>query len=182
VVRLTMAQLHLDFVRPRRTSSAWGWLLLLVGAGIGLGLAAWDQQILAGEIATAQQELTIVRSTIAANEPASLKLKGTDLASEWQRASTVSRSLSAPWTELFAMLEGYADQPIALLGMDPDLAKNDLVLSGEARDVAAVLDYVRYLKKQPMLSAVTLQSHQVSRQDRDKPVRFRIVANWSRVQ
>lgn len=175
-----MAPLHLDFVRPRRSSSAWGWFALILGAGIALGLAAWDQQILAGEIASAQRELADVRSAIAANEPASLRLQGADLAFEWQRASNVSSSLSAPWAELFAMLEGYADQPVALLGMDPDLAKNDLVLSGEARDLAALLDYVRYLKKQPMLSAVTLQSHQVSRQDRDKPVRFRIVANWNR--
>jgi Tfp pilus assembly protein PilN len=177
-----MAQLHLDFVRPRRPSSAWGWFALMVGASIVIGLAIWDRQFLAEDIASAQREMVSVRKAIADNEPASLKLKGADLASEWQRASTVSRSLSAPWTELFAMLEAYADEPVALLGMDPDLAKNDLVLTGEARDLAAVLDYVRYLKKQPMLSAVTLQSHQVSRQERDKPVRFRIVANWSRVQ
>lgn len=174
--------LHLDFIRPRRASSAWGWLVLALGASLALGLALWDQQVLAHKIATAQQELTSVRSAIAANEPASLQLKGADLASEWQRASAVSRSLSAPWADLFAMLEAYTDQNVALLGMDPDLAKNDLVLAGEARDLAAVLDYVRYLKKQPMLSAVTLQSHHVSRQDRDKPVRFRIVANWSRGQ
>ena len=174
--------LHLVFVRPRRSGSAWGWLVLLLGTGIAGGVAVWERQILAGDIASAQRELAEVRSAIAASEPVSLQLKGGDLAAEWQRASQVSSSLAAPWAELFAMLESYADQPIALLGLDPDLAKNDLVLSGEARDLAALLDYVRYLKKQPMLSAVTLQSHQVSRQDRDKPVRFRIVAHWSRAQ
>jgi hypothetical protein len=177
-----MTKFHLDFVHPRRASSAYGWLVLLMGASIAAGFTTWGERFLAREVASARTELAGVRSAVAASAPASLPLKDGDLASEWGRASAVARSLSAPWAELFAMLEGYADRPVALLGMDPDLAKNDLVLTGEASDLAAVIDYVRYLKRQSMLSAVTLQSHQVSRQDRDKPVRFRIVATWNRAQ
>ena len=33
-------------------------------------------------------------------------------------------------------------------------------------------------QSQPMLTSVALQTHQMNRQDRDKPIRFRITAHW----
>lgn len=38
--------------------------------------------------------------------------------------------------------------------------------------------YVRKLQAQPMLTSVYLSSHQVSEQDRNKPIRFEFTATW----
>ena len=53
-------------------------------------------------------------------------------------------------------------------------------LTGEARDFDVLMNYFRHLQEQPVLTEVVLQTHQINRQDRDKPVRFRIAAHWAK--
>jgi Tfp pilus assembly protein PilN len=52
------------------------------------------------------------------------------------------------------------------------------VITGEAKTLEDLLEFIRYLQEQDSLSGVTLQSHKVNQQDREKPVRFRVVAAW----
>jgi Tfp pilus assembly protein PilN len=179
---MIMADLHLDFIRPHRPATRTGWAVLAAGAMALAGMLAWQFAVVEPDNATRQAEVDRLRRELASHEPAALKLSDTQLASEWQKALAINSRLGTPWQNLFAMLESYVDEPVALLSIDPDIAKKDLLLTGEARNLDAVLDYVRFLKRQPMLSAVTLQSHQINKQDRDKPVRFRISATWEHGQ
>lgn len=175
---MNMANLHLDFVHPRRPAAAAGWLALAAGVLALVGVLVWNLAYVAPGVAAAEQESARLRQELAAREPAALKLNGGEVAVEWQKALTINQRLGAPWQKLFAVLESYVDEPVALLSIDPDLSKRDLVLTGEARNLDALLDYVRFLKRQSMLSEVTLLSHQINKQDRDRPVRFRISAKW----
>jgi Tfp pilus assembly protein PilN len=177
-VRLIMADLHLDFIRSRRPATPAGWAMLAVGALALVATLYWHVRIVEPGIAEAAQEVARLQKELAAREPAALKLSDAQLAAEWQKALTINQRLGAPWQKLLAMLESYVDEPVALLSIDPDLTKKDLLLTGEARNLDALLDYVRFLKRQNMLTDVTLQSHQVNKQDRDRPVRFRISATW----
>lgn len=173
-----MADLHLDFIQPHRPAAKAGWVALAFGV-LALAVAvAWQVRYVAPGVTVAEQEARRLQMELATREPAALKLDDTQLAAEWQKAIAINQRLGTPWQKLFAMLESYVDQPVALLSIDPDLGKKDLLLTGEARNLEALLDYVRFLKRQSMLADVTLQSHQVNKQDRDKPVRFRISATW----
>ncbi|MBI5786540.1 MAG: PilN domain-containing protein [Rhodocyclales bacterium] len=175
---MTMANLHLDFIHPRRPAAPTGWLALAAGLLVLAAVLTWHAGFVEPDVAAAELEVARMRKELAAREPAAMKLDDGQLAAEWQKALTINQRLGAPWQKLLAMLESYVDEPVALLSIDPDLTKKDLVLTGEARNLAALLDYVRFLKRQGMLSDVTLQSHQVNKQDRDRPVRFRISATW----
>jgi Tfp pilus assembly protein PilN len=141
-------------------------------------MVAWHVLRLAPGLAAGEERLRDLQATLAARQPASVRGDERQLAVHWQRSARVARELAAPWARLFAVLETAADQPVALLSIEPDAVRGELVLTGEARDQEALLAYYRYLQGQAVLSAVVLQAHQVNRQDRQKPVRFRVSARW----
>lgn len=176
----TRQSMHLDFRRPRRPASRLGWLTLGLGLLVFAGLLVWHRAYLAPGLAASEGRLREVQTSLAARQPASVKGDERQLAAEWQRTAHVASDLAAPWEHLFGMLEAAADRPVALLSVEPDAARGELVLTGEAHDYEALLDYYRYLQQQPVLAAVVLQTHQINRQDREKPVRFRIGARWGK--
>jgi Tfp pilus assembly protein PilN len=175
---MIMADLHLDFVNPRRPATPAGWAVLVVGLLLLAAALFWHARLVEPGIAEAEQEVARLQKELTAREPVALNLSDAQLSAEWQKALAINQRLGAPWQKLLAMLESYVDEPVALLSIDPDLTKKDLLLTGEARNLEALLDYMRFLKRQSMLTDVTLQSHQVNKQDRDRPVRFRISATW----
>jgi hypothetical protein len=103
---------------------------------------------------------------------------GEALAQEVQRANEVLRQLTLPWEELFRTLESVAGKQVALLALEPDLEKQQVKISGEARDMAALLSYIARLEEQPVFGTVYLQSHQLQLRDPDRPVRFALLAVW----
>jgi hypothetical protein len=97
---------------------------------------------------------------------------------EIEQANQVLRQLGFPWSELFTAVEASGGEHVALLSLEPDIQKSAVKISGEAKDLDAVLDYVRQLARREVFSGVLLQSHQVHREDPHKPVRFTLFANW----
>ena len=86
--------------------------------------------------------------------------------------------LATPWSALLDSIE-QSDMPdIALLGIDPSVKKQQLILTGEAKNLAAILQYINKLSQQTMLSQVVLQKHVVNETVNEKPVSFSIIAKW----
>ena len=75
-------------------------------------------------------------------------------------------------------LEAAPHENVALLGIEPSIAKQQVRLTAEARDPEAMLDYVAALQADPRLSQVVLVSHQVQTQAAGKPVRFQMQSAW----
>lgn len=169
--------MHLDFVRPHRPASGWGWVLLVAGVLVCGAALQWRYMTMEPQLQAVQQQLQVLQREQTGG-PATARLSDKQLQADWARAAKVTQELAAPWPGLLALLEGAAEQPVALLSLELDGSRHDMVLTGEARNYAALLDYFRYLQQQKMLSGVALQTHQVNRQDRDKPMRFRISAHW----
>jgi Tfp pilus assembly protein PilN len=170
--------MHLDFLRPHRRASVWGWLMLgLSLLAVGL-LMDWRWLELEPQLQAGDAELRRLQSTLNSRPGDTLRLTDEQLATQWTAAAKAAQDLATPWPALFVLLEDGADGNIALLSLEPDGVRHELLLTGEARNYAALLDYLRFLQDQPLLSAVALQTHQVNRLDRDKPVRFRITAHW----
>lgn len=87
--------------------------------------------------------------------------------------------LATPWHELLNAIE-QSDMPdIALLGLDPSVKKQQILITGEAKNLAAILQYVNKLDQQTNLSQVYLQKHNVNEASNEKPVSFSIVAKWN---
>ncbi|MGZ5198619.1 MAG: PilN domain-containing protein [Telluria sp.] len=85
---------------------------------------------------------------------------------------------SVRWERLFQALEVAASPDVSLLAFDPAPQQRRLRLDGEARDLAALLDYLRRLGSGGTFVQVRLQSHQAVRDDPQHPVRFTVLAHW----
>lgn len=94
------------------------------------------------------------------------------------QANQVLRQLGLPWNALFKAVETSGGPGIALLSMEPDMQKGTVIISGEAKNLDALLNYVRQLSAREIFGSVFLQSHHVQQSDPEKPLRFSVLANW----
>jgi hypothetical protein len=89
--------------------------------------------------------------------------------------------LTTPWSVLLNDLElAAADfgKDVALLEIAPDRVKQNIRVSGEARTLNHVLDYVSRLQNAESMSFPLLENHEIQTASRERPVRFVIVADW----
>jgi Tfp pilus assembly protein PilN len=177
-----MRVLNLDFRRNERQAKWAGIALLAVGLAAAIAAGAQYNQV-AGELADAeasvQQSANAARKQTAVVRPSGDPQKA---AQETKRASEVAFALKVPWNDLFASVEAASTPNVALLSIESDTGKRQVKLSGEAKDIESVLDYLRVLGTQPKLANVYLQSHQLQQQDPQHPVRFVLGAAWVSAQ
>jgi Tfp pilus assembly protein PilN len=173
-----MDRVDLDFVAKRHRPDWSAWALLLTGALVLALVVAWQHFDRDAEIAARRAQLNALQTALEAKRPTAARLDDKQLASEWTRAIGVAGELNQPWDKLFAVLEKDVNRPVALLTLEPDAAKHELMLTAEAKNFDEMLAYYRYLQQQEMLSSVVLHAHQVNQQDKERPINFRITANW----
>jgi len=178
-----MVPLRLDYQRGIQPFP-WAGAVLLVSALMVLTLVGVYYRELAGkavswEVRQAATQGPRVTGLQTADPHTADSKRGTaDMALEIKHANEVLQQLTLPWGKLFQAMESSSGKQVALLAMEPDAEKQVVKISGEAKDIAAVLDYIRRLAAQQVFSSVYLQSHQIQQQDPEKPVRFVLLAAW----
>ncbi|MFZ4538057.1 hypothetical protein [Propionivibrio sp.] len=174
-----MQRIDLNFATKHQPAGVAAWLLLLLGIAALAAVIAWDRLYWQPLVASGEKQLRASQSALQALQPAALKIDDSQLAAEWGRAIAVAGELNLPWEKLFSTFEAEAERPVAILTLEPDAGKRELVLTAEARNFEAMLAYYRMLKQKENLSAVVLHAHQVNQKDSEKPIRFRITAKWA---
>lgn len=170
-----MARLSLDYQHGTRPFP-WAGAALLVSALAVLTLAGIYYRELAGKVVSWEAK---ARQDIAPGQQTTGSQRGmADTALEIKHANEVLRQITLPWGELFQAIESSSDKELALLAMEPDAEKHVVKISGEAKNIAAVLGYIKRLSAQEAFSSIYLQSHQIQQQDPEKPVRFALLAAW----
>jgi hypothetical protein len=86
--------------------------------------------------------------------------------------------LAMPWDSLFEAIENTQNKDVTLLSLEPNPKKQQLLLTGEAKNLQIALQYIAQLQKQSVLSQVFLQKHSVDESNVSKPVRFSVQAQW----
>jgi Tfp pilus assembly protein PilN len=173
-----MRKIELDFQRKPSTLGAGGLVLLLLALLLG-GKLFTDFQEIAAQVEQAEAKLARLER-LAGHKPTPVGKQESDAyGSEIKRANEVIAQLTLPWDQLFAAVEEAAGKDVALLSIQPDRRKGVVAIGGEAKDIAAMLDYMRQLGEQQPLQQVTLQSHQIQQQDPQRPVRFNLSAKWT---
>jgi len=169
-----MTKLHLDYQRSINPFPVGGMLLLalalaaLIATGIhyrNLSVQAllWESRAdRIGQLSTGR----------------SGERRAAELALEVKRANEVLHQLSVPWGSLFHAVESVGGKDVTLLVLEPDTGKRQIKISGEAKNTAAMLNYVKQLENRDVFGTVYLQSHHVQLQDPEKPVRFMLLAVW----
>ncbi len=99
-----------------------------------------------------------------------------------QNAEKTVRELVTPWSQLLAELERASSDKsgdVAVLSIEPDHTKHRVKVTAEARTLALALAYVQRLRKSTALHYPMLDSHEIRNDDKDRPVRFQLSADWS---
>lgn len=96
---------------------------------------------------------------------------------EARNAEAVVRQLTLPWASLIGTIEQAATREVAILQLQPDAESRLLRLTAETRHREAMFDFVRRLGSAQGLADVHLVSHQVQREDPQRPVQFSIQAS-----
>lgn len=175
-----MRRLELDFWKNRPASPWASWVLLAVAIAFAADLGV----TYAGLLETvARKEARFARpgGPIEEFRPARTGLPEAS-AGEIAFARDTIQRLSMPWDNLFGALESTARARIALLAIEPDTKTGTVLISGQAGDYPAVLDYVSELGHAGPLSRVHLVRHELRLNDPRQPVAFTVSASWRRTK
>lgn len=169
----------LDFLHP--AGRAWRgapWLLL---AG---GLAAIAALVMEREVAQAtkahQAQVEAVRSLSRRSMP---ELRGEasdspELREQIKKANVVLAQLNVPWGGLFSAVESAQEPEVGLLAVQPDPRSSTVAISGRARSLSAVWEYMQRLQGTQRLRDVVLVSHEIKAEEPGRPVAFVLSARW----
>jgi Tfp pilus assembly protein PilN len=163
-----MQALHLDFQRSGPGRRRLGVLLLMVGlvltAAQLVRYRAIDTQVedIQRQMAQLQREGTAAPGAMAAD-------------GRVRNSASVGRA-TAQWEAMFAALESSGDESVTLLGILP--GTSEIQISGEARNLAAMMEYVSCLQSTPTFVNVYLTQSEIVVDHAQHPVRFSLAAPW----
>lgn len=175
-----MQPLRLDYQRNNKPMP-WMGLGVLVMALAMLALMGSYYQTLNQQTAFWEKKIDRVERLSSHRAHASRPLSEQSARArmlEIEEANQVVDQITLPWDALFKAVETAGGQGIALLSMEPDLKKGTIKINGEAKDLNALLNYVKQLSTREVIGSVFLQNHHVQQEDPEKPLRFSLLVRW----
>lgn len=173
-----MKVFYFDFVAVPRT---WLWVrgaLLLTGACALGGVVAFERMVLSPQIET-QRQLVAQQRDKMGSKPIVSTMKPEVLVASWRAAQSASVQLNIPWSRFFAALgESASRGDVALISIEPDAQKGQVVMVAEARNFEGMLNFVSAMQLSDEFAEVALQSHLINRLVPEQPVRFRLSTKW----
>jgi Tfp pilus assembly protein PilN len=135
-----------------------------------------------GDLRDAAQELEdeAARATLRSERQATRERVGATARAGTALGVAAGRALGQPWEQFFGALEACAGPDVGLLALDAGSGRAQV--TGEARDLSALLGYLRRLGASPAFAAVDLQTHQLQQDNPQHPVRFVLLLTWSSKQ
>ena len=156
---------------PVRRPVLPGLLVLAVSLVVAAGLAERyrDARV---EVARVEAQTGLIAPERPVREIPKQKLE-----EEARNAEAVVRQLTLPWATLIGAIEQAATREVAILQLQPDAETRLLKLTAETRQREAMFDFLRRLGEAKGLSEVHLVSHQVQREDPQRPIQFSVQAS-----
>ena len=172
-------RLDLDFRATRRKAPWAGWLMLALSLGFiaDLGVSYYNVQaaIEQAHARLARMERPRPQESAGRSRVAAQTIAPEEIAN----ARETYLRLATPWNDLFAALEATLPDRVTLTAIEPDTKAGTVVISGEARDYAAVLDYVVGLQRAKTFDRVHLVRHELRQNDQQRSAAFAVSAKWS---
>ena len=88
------------------------------------------------------------------------------------------RQLNLPWPDLFAAVEHALNEHISLLALEPEASSQTLRIQAEAKTADDMLDFVTALQADKAFRSARLLRHEINENDKNKPYRFTLEAQW----
>jgi hypothetical protein len=140
-------------------------------------VAYWDSRI--ASVERRVQRTTAPRGTQGTQGTVSYAGSDVNMKQEVQKANAVMSELDLPWQALFDSVEYAANHDVALLSFQPDPAGRMMRIGAEAKNIAAMLDFVGALEREPVLKDAHLLKYEIKRDDPHRPVIFLLTAIWA---
>jgi hypothetical protein len=175
-----MRALTLDYQRPARSLPGLGVVVLAAALAAFFLLGSYYRDLVEqGDLLEARRDRLQRQAHHAPPAPRLLDVKAEQAQNqEMRQANLVLRQLRMPWKALFSAVEDSAGKDVALLEMEPDSRNGTVKITGEAKQLDAVLKFVKALEAHAVFSSVFLQNHQVRERDPQRPLRFSLLASW----
>jgi Tfp pilus assembly protein PilN len=171
----SMRMLWLDYLRPMPGSQWPGWLLLAVSLLLCGWLVIYSSST-TRQLTSIEQEVSRLKHQDQRRRMlAQADQQGRDESAAGQRVRQIS-PLNMRWASLLLALEQTMDDSVTLLGLEPGV--RDIAIVGEARDIGAVLDYIKRLQAASIFIDVHLTKHEIILASPYHPVRFNLLATW----
>ncbi len=103
---------------------------------------------------------------------------GQEIRKEVAQANAVLDQINLPWEALFDSLEHAATEEIALLSLQPNVSSRTLRISGEARNMSELLDFVESLERETVFENVHLINYRIKQDNPHRPITFLLTAAW----
>ena len=178
LMRRAPLPIDLDFSAGRRETRWYGWVLLAAGVA-ALGFAFTDYRAQQAELAERQVIITRLRDALARSAPAPRAGTGRDISPEEAKAALdVATRLNAGWGTLFAGLAAAQSDDATWIFFDGDGGRNSLRITADARNLAAVFEFLERLGRAPGIHDVRLSSYEWTSTEAVPVVRFHASAAW----
>jgi len=169
---------RVDFIASTARSSRMGAALFVAGALLA-GAAVMDDASRGEQLTRSQQHLKKARAAAKRAEAAQAPNQGAELAN-FKQSGDIAQRLISPWGDLLDALEHADNENVALLAIEPDAEKGRLRLSGEAKNLDALVEYIKSLDGRAGIAELRLMTQQVKQNDAQHPVEFVLESNWLR--
>jgi hypothetical protein len=168
---MTARRVELDFVASPRRLRWLGYALLAAAL-----LVAGDLIVRYHAAHTEIERRATARGLLGDERRAPPALPKARLDEQMRAAQGVVHQLALPWPAMIHALEGAATPDVAILQLQPDAPQRLLRVTAEARNEAAMFDYLRRLSVARGLTDAHLVNHQVQLDDPQRPIQFAVQA------
>ncbi|MBL0010219.1 MAG: PilN domain-containing protein [Nitrosomonas sp.] len=97
------------------------------------------------------------------------------------QANATLDQINLPWEALFDSIERAATEEIALLSLQPTVSNRTLRISGEAKNMSELLDFVEALERELTFENVHLLNYKIKQDNPHRPIVFLLTAAWIQV-
>lgn len=104
-----------------------------------------------------------------------------EIRKEITQANAILDQINLPWETLFDAIEHAATEQIALLSLQPNVGNRTLRISGEAKSMAELLDFVEALERELVFENVHLLNYKIKQDSPHRPIIFLLTAAWMQV-
>lgn len=174
-----MRSLRLSFPYRKQRMPLMDYLLLFLGVVLLLLVVYLLRQTMSKITYWEAREARIVQQQKHTRQPRTPMARiNKATQQELKQVDDILRQLNLPWEALFDALELAASEQIGLLSLQPSISGQTIRITGEARDLTALVEYVQALELEPVLKNVHLASYKTRQDHPRRPIVFSIIATW----
>lgn len=104
-----------------------------------------------------------------------------EIRQEIKKASEIMGQLNLPWEDFFNAIEFATNEEVALLSLQPNVANQNIRINGEAKDIAALLDFIEALERENIFEKAHLLNYKIKQDNPQRPITFLITATWNQL-